>query len=350
MRRRGSASARARAEPRVCPPSRTARAAAHSSSGATRRRRGGGGCAPRAAHVERQPSLQARVRSRRLHVPHGARRCRLIQHKREAYWFYRFLSSRYDRWVNPLFWTLADARAGARAAHDWTARTSTRSTSAPAPASRPRASSSGSTPAHVTMLDQSPHQLARARRKPALRRVPQGAGRRRGPAVRRRRVRPLRVGRLDRVLAATRSARVAEAYRVLRPAASRCSSARCGPTGALARALARAWMLFPAADEYRAWMRVAPASPTSPPFTSAPDWHADGACRTPWPCAGPSRRRGVRRSRSRPSARISTLRSRRATGCASPARFRRRLAGRRGVRARRRGARLQARRARRRAA
>ena len=32
---------------------------------------------------------------------------RLIQHKREAYWFYRFLSLGYDRWVNPLFWTAA---------------------------------------------------------------------------------------------------------------------------------------------------------------------------------------------------------------------------------------------------
>jgi len=32
---------------------------------------------------------------------------RLIQHKREAYWFYRFLSLGYDRWVNPLFWTPA---------------------------------------------------------------------------------------------------------------------------------------------------------------------------------------------------------------------------------------------------
>ena len=32
---------------------------------------------------------------------------RLIQHKREAFWFYRFLSLGYDRWVNPLFWTPA---------------------------------------------------------------------------------------------------------------------------------------------------------------------------------------------------------------------------------------------------
>src|SRR3712207_6514186 len=30
---------------------------------------------------------------------------RLIQHKREAYWFYRVVSLLYDDWVNPLFWT-----------------------------------------------------------------------------------------------------------------------------------------------------------------------------------------------------------------------------------------------------
>jgi MPBQ/MSBQ methyltransferase len=32
---------------------------------------------------------------------------RLLQHKTEAYWFYRVLSRVYDRWVNPLFWTPA---------------------------------------------------------------------------------------------------------------------------------------------------------------------------------------------------------------------------------------------------
>src|SRR3954447_2176846 len=38
---------------------------------------------------------------------YGAQAMRLIQHKREAFWFYRFLSLWYDRWVNPLFWTTA---------------------------------------------------------------------------------------------------------------------------------------------------------------------------------------------------------------------------------------------------
>ena len=41
----------------------------------------------------------------RRHVVIVRRRVGLIQHKREAYWFYRFLSLGYDRWVNPLFWT-----------------------------------------------------------------------------------------------------------------------------------------------------------------------------------------------------------------------------------------------------
>ena len=30
---------------------------------------------------------------------------RNVQHKKEAYWFYRFLSIFYDHYVNPFFWT-----------------------------------------------------------------------------------------------------------------------------------------------------------------------------------------------------------------------------------------------------
>ena len=32
---------------------------------------------------------------------------RFIQHENEAFWFYRVVSPRYDRWINPLFWTAA---------------------------------------------------------------------------------------------------------------------------------------------------------------------------------------------------------------------------------------------------
>ena len=91
---------------------------------------------------------------------------RLIQHKREAYWFYRFLSLGYDRWVNPLFWT-----ASMRALALEEARLE------PGLAVLDAGAGTGFTTegivarveaSQVTMLDQSPHQLARSRTKPAL--------------------------------------------------------------------------------------------------------------------------------------------------------------------------------------
>lgn len=43
---------------------------------------------------------------------------RLMQHKREAYWFYRYLSNFYDKLVNPLFWT-ESMREKSLAIVDW---------------------------------------------------------------------------------------------------------------------------------------------------------------------------------------------------------------------------------------
>lgn len=92
---------------------------------------------------------------------------RLIQHKKEAWWFYRVVSLVYDRWVNPLFWTpgMRDRALAMACLEDRSLRTID------------VGAGTGLTtegivahlgPAGVTLLDQSPHQLARAGGKAAL--------------------------------------------------------------------------------------------------------------------------------------------------------------------------------------
>lgn len=46
---------------------------------------------------------------------------RFVQHKKEAFWFYRFLSIFYDDYVNPFFWN-ERMRAETLAIGDWSRR------------------------------------------------------------------------------------------------------------------------------------------------------------------------------------------------------------------------------------
>jgi MPBQ/MSBQ methyltransferase len=122
----------------------------------------------------------------------------------------------------------------------------------------------------VTLLDQSPHQLAQARAKPALARCAIV----RGDAE----SLPFPTDSADRYVS-TGSIEywpdpqrgIAEAYRVLRPGGIAMLAGPVRPAHAWARRLADAWMLFPAEDEYRAWFAAAG-------FTGievrriAPDW------------------------------------------------------------------------------
>ena len=179
---------------------------------------------------------------------------RLMQHKREAYWFYRFLSLGYDRWVNPLFWTprmRAEALAAARLDD-------------PGLRTLDAGAGTGFTtegiveqvdPARVTMLDQSPHQLARARRKPALARCAKLLG----DAERL----PFADDEFDRYVSAGSieywpdpQRGVAEAYRVLRPGGLALLIGPVRPAHPLIRRLSEAWMLFPGRDEYREWFEA----------------------------------------------------------------------------------------------
>ena len=112
-------------------------------------------------------------------------------------------------------------------------------------------------PARVTMLDQSPHQLARARRKRAL-----DGGRRSSSATPRRCPSPPTRATATSRRAASSTGPIPSA-RSPRPtascarAASRCSPGRCAARTRWRARLSDAWMLFPAEDEYVAWFERA---------------------------------------------------------------------------------------------
>jgi MPBQ/MSBQ methyltransferase len=196
---------------------------------------------------------------------------RLIQHKREAYWFYRFLSLGYDRWVNPLFWTPAMralALDEARLEPGLSVLDAGAGTGFTTEGIVARVDA-----ASVTMLDQSPHQLARSRSKPALADCPRVLGDAENL--------PFGDDSFDRYVSAGSieywpdpQRGIAEAYRVVRKGSTALVIGPVRPANRLARALAETWMLFPAVDEYTGWMEAAG-------FTDiqvrelAPDWYRD---------------------------------------------------------------------------
>ena len=179
-----------------------------------------------------------------------------MQHKREAYWFYRFLSIVYDDLVNPLFWTepmreraLAIAGLEGQGADGGPLRVVD------------VGSGTGFTtegivgyvaPAQVTCFDQSPHQMRHARAKPALR----GATFHLGDAE----DLPADTNAFDRYVSAGSieywphpAQGVREAYRVVKPGGRATVIGPLEPPTWWGRLLADAWMLFPAEREYRAW-------------------------------------------------------------------------------------------------
>jgi len=194
----------------------------------------------------------------------------LIQHKREAYWFYRFLSLGYDRWVNPLFWT-TEMRARALDA----ARLD-----APGLEVLDAGAGTGFTtegivervdPSRVTMVDQSPHQLTRARRKPAL----AACRKLLGDAERL----PFEDASFDRYVSAGSieywpdpQRGIAEAHRVLRPGGTGVVIGPVEPANPILRRLSSTWMLFPPESDYRAWFERAGFEDVEV-HTLAPDWY-----------------------------------------------------------------------------
>jgi MPBQ/MSBQ methyltransferase len=195
---------------------------------------------------------------------------RLIQHKKEAYWFYRFLSVAYDRWVNPLFWTPEMRSQALRLAR----------LDDPSLATLDVGAGTGFTTAEivrqvaaerVTMLDQSPHQLARAARRPEL----AACRRLEGDAE----ALPFSSDTFDRYVSAGSieywpepQRAVAEAYRVLRPGGVAMIVGPLPPANRSARWLSNLWMLFPRERDYRGWFTAAGFTEIVTTYV-APDWH-----------------------------------------------------------------------------
>jgi MPBQ/MSBQ methyltransferase len=179
---------------------------------------------------------------------------RFIQHKREAYWFYRFVSPLYDRWVNPLFWT-PPMRAAALELARLEPGMQTLDVGAGTGFST-EGIVERVEPERVTMLDQSPDQLGRARRKPAI----AACRKLLGDAERL----PFETNTFDRYVSCGSieywpdpQRAIADAYRVLRPGGVALIAGPLPPRGRLARRLADAWMLFPTEAEYREWFHRA---------------------------------------------------------------------------------------------
>lgn len=180
---------------------------------------------------------------------------RLVQHKKEAFWFYRFLSMFYDNYVNPFFWTvpmrersldLARLEGNPASVVDVGSGTgfTTQGIVARVPADR------------VTCIDQSPHQMAHARRKSDLRDCTflQGDA----EAL------PFDTDRFDRYVSAGSieywpepQRGITEAYRVVRPGGIALMIGPLRPQHPLGRWAADMWMLFPEEREYREWFERA---------------------------------------------------------------------------------------------
>jgi MPBQ/MSBQ methyltransferase len=197
---------------------------------------------------------------------------RFIQHKAEAYWFYRVVSLGYDRWINPLFWTEAMRDDALRLARLDRPDLDTVDVGA-GTGFTTQGILAAVDPARVTMIDQSPHQLARARRKRALDACPKRLGDAEDL--------PLPTDAVDRYVSAGSieywpdpQRAIAEAYRVLRPGGVALVVGPLRRSHPLARRLSDTWMLFPAEREYEDWMARAGFTDLQRVHV-APPWHRD---------------------------------------------------------------------------
>jgi MPBQ/MSBQ methyltransferase len=180
----------------------------------------------------------------------------LIQHKREAFWFYRFLSIVYDTIVNPFHWTVAMRDESLRQAGLDERRDLVTVDVGGGTGFCTEGVVKYVDPQYVTLLDQSPHQMAKARKKPAL----EGVTFLEGDAENL----PFPSGYADRYTSAGSieywpepQRGIAEAYRVIKPGGMATIIGPVRATNPFSRFWCDLWMLFPMETEYRAWYEAA---------------------------------------------------------------------------------------------
>lgn len=195
---------------------------------------------------------------------------RLIQHKQEAFWFYRFVSIGYDNFINPFFWNEPMREQALELAQ----------LNDPNLLTLDAGAGTGFTtlgivekvnPQQVTILDQSPHQLAKAEQKPELKAVSKIQG-----DVEEL---PFDTDRFDRYVSAGSieywpepQRAIAEAYRVLKPGGIALIIGPLQRKSPLARWLSDTWMLFPPEEDYIRWYKQAGFTDIHKIYVE-PDWY-----------------------------------------------------------------------------
>ena len=194
---------------------------------------------------------------------------RLIQHKNEAYWFYRFLSIFYDKHVNPFFWNvpmrtkaleLGNFQPESLKVVDVGAGTGF-TTEGVVQLIKPN---------NVTMLDQSPHQLKFAKQKDSLAQVTKVLGDAENL--------PFADDTFDRYVSAGSieywpdpQRGVAESFRVIKPGGIALLIGPVQVRNRVLRLFSDLWMLFPSVQEYYSYYKNAGFENIKYIFVT-PDW------------------------------------------------------------------------------
>ncbi|KAG8485504.1 hypothetical protein CXB51_019051 [Gossypium anomalum] len=180
---------------------------------------------------------------------------RFIQHKKEAFWFYRFLSIVYDHVINPGHWT-EDMRDDALEPADLNDRDMVVVDVGGGTGFTTLGIVQHVDAKNVTILDQSPHQLAKAKQKEPLKECNIIEGDAEDL--------PFPTDYADRYVSAGSieywpdpQRGIKEAYRVLKQGGKACLIGPVYPTFWLSRFFADVWMLFPKEEEYIEWFEKA---------------------------------------------------------------------------------------------